>query len=343
VKKPLSGWLYIALLCGATAVGLAGLYFIGEQQKGQGESASRVPAAQEPGGAYAAGGQPQTSGPARVLFEKALPEFVIALDRWGRSEEAQAGVGDDELSELRGDLMGALQKADLSSELSTAFKEVIAASVNAATVEDSELDEAADSLSKTTLVLNDAIATAGLGFFIDTDVLTHRKGTRSVLLFSFVVSRVVLYRSGGHDVRTLRVRRLDNLNWTYSLLGFTSPRRRDAVVLDNKVDEHLMRLLPALSEEIRMDPFHLSTKDSETDWFNPLRVLATSIIREELGAAGGEDLQELGELLAVRRRIYARWNERLESRKMHIDDPSGLTIEWDYQRQMEGLVTNAAI
>ncbi len=345
MKKPLSSSAFLVLLAAATVIALGGLYLLWERSKSTAaaEVAALSPAAHPVGGAFAAGGKPQVTGPARKVFEEALTEFVIELDRWGRSEEAQAGVGEDRVRELRATVVGALRKAAVAPPVLDAFEAFIDAAIDTAKVEIEELDEAADGVMDAALLLNDAIATAGLGFFIDVNILSHPGGTRSVLLFSFEVERVVLYRSGGHDVRTLRVRRLDNLNFIYSLLGFTSPRRRDAVVLDNKVDGHLLRLLPALSKDTHMDPFGLSTKDSETAWFNPTRTLATEIIRKELGGAGGEDLQTLGELLATRRRIYSRWNELLEARRMSVDEPTSLTIKWDYRSQMEGLVTHAAI
>lgn len=338
MKKPPSGRTYLVFLGVAALVGSAVLYLLGVVGGSQDEPSSRSRISNP-----ATGGSLQVTGPARAVFEEALPEFIVGLDRWGKSPEAQAGVGDQELQALRTTLMAALRKASLDTALFEAFERFIDASIEAAKVEDPELDDAADTLMKKTVVLNEAIASAGLGFFVDADIQSHSSGARTILIFSFEVARVVLYRSGGHDVRTLRVRRLDNLNFTYSLLGFTSPKRKDAVVLDNKVDEHLLRLLPALAEDTRMDPFRLSTKDSETEWFNPTRKLATAIIREELGAAGGEELQTLGELLATRREIYARWNERLSSRRMSVDEPTSLEIKWNYGKQMEGLVTNAAI
>ncbi len=332
MKKPTSGRTYLVFLIIAMLAGLGAYFLLGS--KGDGDTSAYAPPRDS---AF------QVTGPARKLFQVALPEFVMALDRWGTSEEAQAGVGDIELQDLRTTLMAALRKASLASELDTAFEDFIDAAIYAAKVDEAELDDAADTLMQKTMAINEAIATAGLGFFIDADIMTRRGGRRFILLFSFEVSKVVLYRSGGHDVRTLRVRRLDNINFVYQLLGFTSSRRKDAVVLDNMVDQHILQLLPALSEDIFMDPFRLSTKDSETEWFNPLRRLATTVIREELGAAGGEEVQRLGQLLATRREIYARWNERLESRRMSIDEPSSLEITWKYAEQMEGLVTRAAI
>lgn len=332
MKKPTSARTYLVFLLLATLVSAGGYFLWGVMAEDE-ESVYAPPRDSDL----------QVTGPARKLFQEALPEFVMALDKWGTSEEARAGIGDDELQALRTTLMGAMRKASPGTALSKAFEQCIDAAIYAAKVEDPELDDAADALMQKTMALNDAIATAGLGFYVDADIQTRRGQRRFILLFSFEVSRVVLYRSGGHDVRTLRVTRLDNINFVYHLLGFTSSRRKDAVVLDDNVEEHVLQLLPALDEETIMDPFRLSTKDSETEWFNPARRLATAIIREELGSAGGEELQTLGALLATRREIYARWDERLETRNASTPEPTSLDIKWKYAEQMEGLVTNAAI
>lgn len=333
------------LLALATLISLGGLYWIGAKGKDDtGSEMERPPAAARPvSGAFATGGAPQTTGPARHIFEEVLPEFVIALATWMRNPSAQSDSIADDLREARAAAVGALRKAELAPVVLPAFERLIDASLQAAQVPDKELDDAADTMTKATLVLNDAIATAGLGFFVDADIRTYADGGRSVLLFSFEIERVVLYRSAGHDVRTLRVRRLDKLNWTYNLLGFTAPQRLDAVVLDNKVDELLLGLLPALGKGIRMDPFGLSEKDTHTAWFNPLRRRATEIIRDELGTAVDGDLQTLGNLLARRLEIYDAWNELLDARGMSVSLPTSLTIEWNYRRQMQGLVTHAAM
>lgn len=141
-------------------------------------------------------------GPARKLFGDALPDFVLALDKWGTSEEARAGVGDEKLQELRGTLMVAMRKASFDTALTKAFEDCVDAAIYTAKVEGPELDDAALALVRATMELNDAIASAGLGFFVDVDLQTRGSRRRFVLLMSFEVSRVVLYRSSGHDVRT---------------------------------------------------------------------------------------------------------------------------------------------
>jgi hypothetical protein len=332
VKEPTSGRTYLVILL-ALALAGTGAYFLFGVLRG-GEQPVWAP--------------PRTSnlkvpGPARKLFGDALPDFVLALDKWGTSEEARAGVGDEELQELRGTLMVAMRKASFDTALTKAFEDCVDAAIYTAKVEGPELDDAALALVRATLELNDAIASAGLGFFVDVDLQTRGSRRRFVLLMSFEVSRVVLYRSSGHDVRTLRVTRLDNIDYSYAQLGFTSSRRKDAVVLDDTVGAQVLQLLLALDEESDMDPFGLSTEDREKDWHEPLRGLAIRIIREELGQAGGDKSQTLGALLAKRHEIYERWNVRLEPLGKAIDEPSSLDIKWKYAEKMDGLVSRAAI
>jgi len=336
-----SGWIFLALLVLALGGGLLGMQWLGNRDKAPAGIAKPPKLETPPTGAYLEGGRPTTDGPARDVFFVALPQFVIALDAWGRDPASDPSQIRTDLQEERGAVMSSAHKAGIPLQTTERLEALLDACLVAAVADESELDDAADAMLKRTLSLNDALATAGLGFFIDAEMLTQRGG-RSVLLFTFEVNRVVLYRSGGHDVRTLRVRRLDNLNWSYSLLGFTAPQRRDAVVLDNKVEEHLLELLPLLSNEVQLDPFELPLEDTYADWYTEARKRATSVVAAELGKAG-PNIAELANLIAKRHAIYDDWNERLESRQMSIDHPKSLEVTWNYRRQMEGLATHSAM
>src|SRR4029079_9462073 len=96
-------------------------------------------------------------------------------------------------------------------------------------------DPTADAMLAAAGALDDALAAAGLGYFVDGDVITDRDGRRMVIVYSFTVERVTLFSAGPLDhanvVRALHVRRLDTLNWSHTLLGFTRPHLRHAVIL----------------------------------------------------------------------------------------------------------------
>ncbi|MCP4447993.1 MAG: hypothetical protein GY811_22060 [Myxococcales bacterium] len=336
-----SALVFATVLVLALGGGLGAMHWLGQRGSETGAAAGvQRPETLRPlTGTYLEGGRPKLDGPARDVFFSALPDFVVALDSWGRDS---ASVGSEiraDLEESLGAVMTSARKAAMSAQAIERLQALLDACLEAAVVDEGELDAAADEFTKRILSLNDSLATAGLGFFVDGEMLS-RGGTRSVLLFTFEVHQVVLYRSGGHDVRTLRLRRLDNLNWKYSLLGFTSPQRRDAVVLDNKVEEHLLELLPLLAEDSLLDPFDLPLEDTYTDWYTETRKRAVRVVATELGKAG-EHVAELADLIARRHDIYGRWNELLESRQMSINYPSRLEVEWKYRRQMEGLATHS--
>tara|TARA_R110002073_G_scaffold140253_6_gene290743 strand:+ start:4765 stop:6390 length:1626 start_codon:yes stop_codon:yes gene_type:complete len=341
-----SGWIFLVLLVLILGGGLLGMQWLGNRGDKSTAAMAKPPRLETPPtGAYLEGGRPTIDGPARDVFFEALPAFVIALDRWGRDSASDPSQIRTDLQAERGAVMSGAHKAGMPEQATERLEALLEACLTAAIADEDEdedeLDDAADAMQQRTLSLNDALATAGLGFFVDAQVLAGG-GSRSVLLFTFEVHRVVLYRSGGHDVRTLRLRRLDNLNWTYSSLGFTSPQRRDAVVLDNKVEEHLLKLLPLLSDEVQLDPFNLPLEDTYTDWHTLTRNRAISVVAAELGKAG-PNVVELATLIAQRHAIYDDWNERLESRNMSIKRPKGLDVTWDYRRQMNGLVTHSAM
>ncbi len=318
VKK--NNWLFglsfLALLGG----GFAAMTALGNRSSaptGEVEQVDRPPEALTPvQGAYAHGGSPNRLGPARSFFKEELANFIVTTDSLRENSEAAA------YQEARAKLLASARVAKLPQAVLEKLTSTIDAAIAIKTCPEDEVEDKAKSLMSGTLSLNDSLATANLGFFIDPDMSIRSSGKRSVLLFSFEVERIVLYRSLGHDVRTLRVRRLDALNHTYNLLGFTSPQRRDAIVLDNKVDEHLLRLLPALAKEPLMNPFHLAKKDTYTKWYHPTRKIAMGVIRKELGNAGVDNLEELGELLDRRLQIFEEWNVLLKPYGRQLSPPA---------------------
>lgn len=333
-----SGW-FLGFLFVVLAGGLGTMQWLGNRKQAPETAAKTARRPSIPIDGVLTAGRPTTSGPARAVFEKALPDFVIALDAWEGANVA-SNI-EEELRVQRGKVVAAATEAGMHEGAIAKLGELLDTCIAAKSAPESKLDDAADQVFKDTQELNNAVATSGLGFFVDVEVLS-RDSNVSVLLFSFEVDRVVLYRSEGRDVRTLRVRRLDNLNWAYNLLGFTSPERDDAVVLDDKVDGHLLKLLPLLAPDSALDPFELEAKDTYTEWFLTVRARAVRVVAAELRKAGPQVLK-LGELVAKRYEIYRGWNKLLAARKMSVELPTSLEISWDYRRQMEGLTTHSSM
>jgi len=128
--------------------------------------------------------------------------------------EVRAGLGEEAAKRLE-DLLVAAREAGLGDGRRASPSEGSAA--ERARVASLPADEA-------TGAFDDELAAAGLGYFVDGDVITDlRTGHRLVIIYSFTVESVSLFASGGATVRALDLRRLDHLNFSQTLLGFTRP------------------------------------------------------------------------------------------------------------------------
>lgn len=294
-------------------------------------------------GAWAEGGRPGVGAPIiEQTLAQALPDYVIALNRW---MAARRGEGD--VAMTAAELERAASKV-LSDEVTRAFGgaasdallDLVHAARAAGAASSSDIDSAADALTMTVLRFNDALARADLGYVIDNDVLSG-DGSRVVLIFSFRVDEVRPYRSGDHVVRALHLTRMDSLNWGYNLLGFTTAQRREALVLIDEVDDRIIdRLLPQLAPE--PTPFYrLEDGDEAELWAGPLQAHAAAVVRAEYG--GGEVSERLGQLVAARKRLFIGWNERLADRGWSVDLPDALHLTFDVRGELGDLMPDSEL
>jgi len=293
-------------------------------------------------GAFAAGGRPTGGQPALDrAFGKDLPDYAITLDKWATERRAGHAADDGALAAARQAVLAEDARQVLGDAASTALAALLDRARDVAVAPSGELDRAADALSRAVLAFDDQLAAAGLGYLVDSDVMEYLDdGRRLVLLFSFTVEQVVLYRTANGDVRALHLRRLDELNWTYALLGFTSPRRREALILVAQVEERLVdRLLPQFGQ----DPppfFLLEEEDRQTDWYPLLAARAVEVIRGEYGVGTGDRnaTERLGELLARRKQLFSAWDRGLSRRGISIESPTAMRLDWDYRKELAGLI-----
>lgn len=300
-----------------------------------------------PAGAFARGGQPGYGDqPVRRLFAEAIPDYAIALDAWARAAGDERASAAASLAEARAAVLSSPARAALPARAAEALAEVVRSARAAAEASEARASAATDDLWRAVRELNDELAAADLGYFVDTDVLSYsRERRRVVLIFTFLVEQVSLYEVGGTRARALRLRRLDTLNWTYRLLGFTAAGRRDAVVLLDKVDERLLRgLVPALSPGFVADPWALEPEARSSAWFPAVAGRASEIVREDLAkVVGSAPAERLGRLVARRLEIFRAWDRALEARGATIDPPATLTLTWDPGPRLAGIATAAEL
>src|SRR5262249_5039500 len=182
-------------------------------------------------------------------------------------------------------------------------------------------------------------------YFLDGDVITDlRTGHHLVIVYSFTVESVTLFSSGGIAVRALDLRRLDHLNWTHALLGFTRPHLREALVLLDQVDEQLVTyVLPGLGEGAGIELFDEDEEGAEKAPASRAAVEARAgeLVRAEYGSTPGLSAtraEKLGRLLSRRRALVEGWEKALAARRIVLQMPGKLLLDSEYLASLEGMV-----
>jgi hypothetical protein len=256
------------------------------------------------------------------VFTTRLMTFAIALDR----HAPVADGGESELARSESSLAAQEVRDALGADAAKALGEVIAAAktASAAPAED---EPTATALDVATARLDNALVRDRMPYFLDASVIVDSaRARRLVLLYEFSIARTELFASGERRVRSVRLRRLDHLNWTHTLLGFVNPHRIQAVVLLDQIDEQLVNhLLPALADNAPM-PLLAPEQGASPAATDPIAARAGKDVRAEVAAldVDGAAARELGDALFARRTLFVRWNERAKTLGMRVILPSKL-------------------
>jgi hypothetical protein len=270
------------------------------------------------------------------LLGKRMMDFGLALDRASKDPSSARDLSTIEAgltgSELR-DVLGPNAAASLR-----ALVEVAKQSANAPPLDHASVD----ALDVAVARLDSELLAEGRPYFVDATVMTDMRGRgdrpRRIIVFTeFSILESNLYASNeGVLVRSVRVRRLDRLSFRHASLGFVNPRRAQATVLLDVVDEEVVRhLLPALADDAPM-PLVLperSAPPTRSRVSPPLAEIAARAgeqARLELGALPGVDreaLENLGAALRARRELLEKYNSRLHVLGVELRIPTGLTLD----------------
>jgi hypothetical protein len=298
-----------------------------------------------PRGAFATGGTPAPLPGDEVIrrvFAKDLPAFLIALDRL--SDARRTGAAPDERASLEQEVEAARARAagaDVTAALGEGAARALTALMDAAAAAAGAKTGAADdALAEATGVLDDTLAAAGAGYFVDGDVI-ESDGRRLVLAYAFAVERVSLFAAGSEAVRALHVRRIDRLNWSHTLLGFSRPHLRSAVVLLDQLEEQALDLTgPALAAGAPLRLFDDDPDGVPADVRAAVEARAGEIARASFGALPGlEGASGLGEVLRRRREVLQALEKRAESRGATLVVPGKLRLPEGFAAQLEGFAT----
>lgn len=281
-------------------------------------------------GAYAEGGRPDPGSPAqRVVFEERVPAFTIALDRWrvaraqGRDEAgARAAVERERAAAIEA------ARAALTPDTVSFLDAVLEQSIAVVGAEAAIGRHAAESHVRSVDALDAALQAEGLAYYVDAEVLTERAtGASRVYLSTFTVENVAIYEAEGRSVRALRLRRLDRLNFARAVLGFTRPQVRDALVLAERVEEHLVQaIVPALAPE---GTLALAGEDDPALLASTGALAAAGLRGEAVRWTGGDAARaaELGALFSRRHALFTTWSERLMDRGIVLREPDAYVLD----------------
>jgi hypothetical protein len=191
--------------------------------------------------------------------------------------------------------------------------------------------DASNQLRLKVRAVSDQLAAAGLGYYLQGDVIRDDNREHAAIT-AYRVDRVVFVIADGEPRRVLDLRRLDKLNLRRPMLGMQSEGLGDPVVLLDQIDHHVAtRLLPTLADNQPYpigDDAWASTRDGRA-----LQLSVGAALRSEARAALGADAEvatRVAALLAERSAYVDRWREVFEHRRIWMtstDDvvlPAGL-------------------
>jgi hypothetical protein len=279
------------------------------------------------------------------IFGTRMMKFGIAIDRALRDRNA----AHRELPPAEAALIGEEMETRLGPKVATSMRDMVRVAKATARAEPFDMDSVAK-LDTAIAALDNSLLAEKLPYFVDASVITdpranHGAARRIIVFYEFSVLESNLYAapiarkatSSGVTtddglVRTVRIRRLDRLNYKHTSLGFVNPHRAQAAVLLDSIDDQLVRhILPALADEAAM-PFVALKDGSPTT--NPsifqLAHHAGALAREELASLPGVDratVRDLGEALRERRELFEKWNGSLQALGVGLRPPTGLSLD----------------
>ncbi|MCW5802123.1 MAG: hypothetical protein KIT31_07030 [Deltaproteobacteria bacterium] len=154
---------------------------------------------------------------------------------------------------------------------------------------------------------DDALAVAGLGYFVEARI-RGKRGDQKAFLRTFLVEEVTLLSADDRTYAIPSLRQIDHVSIRQGAMGLESPDLGAIVIVDAIARYALTEVLPALARDAA---FNLGTKGWQvTRTGTRMGKLAGEVVRRELLAALGADAaaaQTIAERLARRGALVAGW------------------------------------
>lgn len=348
-SRPSGLWLWSLLALGL----LVGTSVFGVLSSGRSVASKRADAsmrpAPPPSGAFAQGGKPSSQSTAlQEMLTNSLPSYLLALDRVQRAKKGQTQNPTQHWEEEAKKQKDLILSTGLSAALGKdAFAQLtrVLQSIDAIqTAGPDTIKTITEQFLEEVGAFNDSLAALGLGYYIDGDVISTAGGVRFAIVYSFLVENVDLFSVNGSTIRALTLRRLDRLNIVQTLLGFTRPQLREAILLQDQVDELLVTyILPSLAPSASASLVDEETEIIAPEWQAPAEKRAGEVIRAEYGKLlAGQGVATLGEKLHRRHQLFQSWKKLLADQGMELLTPTTLAGD-NYREFLEGMVPAAEL
>jgi len=227
-------------------------------------------------------------------------------------------------------------RAAFGPEVSTRLETLLTTIIDVE-VTDNPTTELSDRFARDAVALDQALADRALPYFIDASIIRSSRST-TPMLYSYYIERESTLRGADKRVRTLFVRRLDNLNFASASVGYTKPSSAAALILLDHVEGQLIHfVLPSVAAGDDTLLVDLDSIDPASDWQRDLRARSAAIVKEAYSRVPGADLalvEEIGKLLYRRRMLVRSWMKSLDNQRFHLRIPRRLIPEADYATEL---------
>jgi hypothetical protein len=294
-------------------------------------------------GAFKDGGVPLPDAEIEKLFKDELTDLVLESDR-----DRQSGGMDKDRKSHSDALLDAPAIVSKGPALTKAWKDMLGmldrwVSVPMAS---KEFERIARDFRHRVRDVSDQLAAAGVGYYLEGDVMIRGSGAANALIYSYRVEEVVFVKTRRDGIdkprRVLSLRRLDQINLVHSLLGMQSTELGDPVLLLDQIDQHVAtKVLPVLEPDVA---YPLGDEAYAKTDGRGISQLAGKAIRDEIARALGKDAaaaHSIATLLGERAKLIEEWRELMDAKGWRFGRTNDLFLPEGLVDSMEGHVTNA--
>ncbi len=318
----------VTVLVTAAVIGAAGLYINAALEKPSRTYVKKLPPPSAD--AFAKGGVPLRDPAVEQLFTRELTKLVVegGRARDGRSADL-AGV----LGALRAP--GAFLAHGVALTKSwDAMLAVFERSVEAGKIGPTQRQR--DELAEAVRDVSAQLQAVGLGYFLE-----GRFKNGYPYVQAYRVAEVEFVTTAGAPRRVLSLRRLDQLNTSYAVLGMHS-EDLDPVLHLERIDEHVATdVMPVLAEGTA---YPLAEREwLATDVGKALAAKIGDVVRREYKAVLGADakaVDEIAKLLTKRNEIVDEWRDHLERKRIFFVRTENLFLPPNLLDQLEDVTPN---